>query len=175
MRIGRAILLGIFCVLFIVPTVLGQVQSDMVPGNSALLELQLKIIQEINESERRTQDRINEVIDQINTSERRMQDRIDERFNNLSEKIKSRETDLALLNLKINFILWILGISVTVIILPLVVTLVAYGIRLGLQKLVNKSSIGKERSPLNLQIHEDWDSPNSETQTRYQPPGEKNE
>lgn len=147
----------IILIFFIASSAWGQQQTDTISTNPMLLELQLKIIQEINASELRTRDRISQVLNHVNESERRVSDDVNESerrvithvndtFNDLNDKITSHEKDVALLNLKLNFLIWFLGAIVTVIILPLIFS----GIKSGWQRLVNRESRNDASGPLNL-------------------------
>ena len=88
---GRAILIGILYVLFVTSAALGQSQSGTGVSNSALLELQLTIIKEINASK-------DVIRDHVDKSEEDTLKYIDDKFSKLNDKFSKLDKEVAVLN-----------------------------------------------------------------------------
>ena len=91
MRNGRAMLIGILCVFFVVPAAFGQEQSNVASTPLTLSELQLTIIKEIHTSENKMRDHIDE-------SEKDTREYIDDKFSKLSDKYSKIDKEVAVLN-----------------------------------------------------------------------------
>lgn len=100
---GQRILLGIFGVLFLVSTALGESQSDPNSSNTTL-----------SQSESVT------IIQAIHAAELRTRNHIDQQSAELSDEISELKTALAVLNNEVNMLKWWLIILTTLILIPLV-------------------------------------------------------
>jgi hypothetical protein len=98
-----AMLLGVFCVLFIAASAFGQQQSDKTSVNPAL-----------SQSESVT------IIREIHASELRTRNHIDKKSSELGTKISDIETSVALLDKEVSDLRWWLIAITTLILLPLV-------------------------------------------------------
>ena len=108
---GQGILLGIFGVLFLVSTALGQSQSDPNSSNTPLSPAEsVTIIQAIHEAELRTRNHIDKKSAELS----------DEISELKTKEIPELKTNLAVLNNEVNMLKWWLIILTTLILIPLV-------------------------------------------------------
>jgi TolA-binding protein len=102
----RVMLLGIFFVLFVASTALGQSvpsQSDAALGNPTLSESDVVTI-----------------IKEIHASETRTLNHLDKKFDELNTKIGDLNINVAVLDKEVSNLKWLLSIIATAIIIPLV-------------------------------------------------------
>ena len=102
MQNGRAMLLGICCVLYVASTALGQSESRATSDNPTL-----------SQSESVT------IIQAIHASELQTREQIDKKSGELGEKISNLEKNVALLDKEVSNLRWWLIILTTLILLPL--------------------------------------------------------
>ena len=92
MLYGRAIFLGILCVLFFASVVIGQQpQADIISSTATLPELRLAIINEIRASEDKMRDHIDKSEDQTRKY-------IDDKFSKLTDEFSRLDKEVAVLN-----------------------------------------------------------------------------
>ena len=130
----QGILLGIFGVLFLVSTALGQSQSDPNPSNTPLSQAEsVTIIQAIHEAELRTRNHIDKKSAELS----------DEISELKTKEIPELKTNLAVLTNEVNMLKWWLIILTTLILIPLVFP----GLKAAWQRWVKRDSTDGNHSP----------------------------
>lgn len=123
---GQRILFGIFGVLLLVSTALGEAQSDPNSSNTTL-----------SQSESVT------IIQAIHAAELRTRNHIDQKSAELSDEISELKTALAVLNNEVNMLKWWLIILTTLILIPLVFP----GLKTAWQRWVKRDRTDSRHSP----------------------------
>ena len=123
---GQGIFLGIFGVIFLVSTALGQPQPDSNSSNTTL-----------SQSESVT------IIQAIHAAELRTRDHIDKKSGELNTEITTLKTDLAVLNNEVNNLRWWLIALTTLVLIPLVFP----GLKAAWQKWVKGDRTNGRHSP----------------------------
>ena len=131
---GQRILFGIFGVLFLGSTALGELQSDPNSSNTTLSQSEsVTIIQAIHAAELRTRNHIDKKSAELS----------DEISELKTKEIQELKTHLAVLNNEVNMLKWWLIILTTLILIPLVFP----GLKTAWQRWVKRDRTDSRHSP----------------------------